>query len=137
MIVIDATDLIVGRLATKVAKAALLGEQVNVINCEKALFTGTPTQVFQRYLQRYHRGTPSKGPFIHRQPHAIVKRTIRGMVPYKKAMGSEAFKRIKCYNNIPDSLKDEKTISYEDANISKIGVLKYVSVAEISRKLGA
>ncbi len=137
MKVIDATDLIVGRLATKVAKAALLGEEVHVINCEKAVFTGDSTQVFQRYLQRYHRGTPSKGPFIHRQAHAIVKRTIRGMIPYKKSAGREAFSRVRCYSAVPESLKDEKTVTFEDANVSKIQVLKYVTVAEISRKLGA
>ena len=137
MIVIDATDLIVGRLATKVAKLALLGEEVHVINAEKAVFTGNATQVFQRYLQQFHRGTPSKGPFVQRQAHAMLKRTIRGMIPYKKAMGKEAFARVRCYSGVPESLKEEKATTIETAHISKVGVLKFVALGEISKKLGA
>jgi len=137
MIVVDATDMIVGRMATKIAKAALLGEEVSVINCESAIFTGSPTQVFDRFKTQTQRGNPVKGPFVHRQPHAIVKRSIRGMIPYKRASGSEALSRIKCYTGVPVSLKDEKVVSFEDANFSKIGVLKFTTVGDLSKKLGA
>ena len=37
--IIDATELIVGRFATVAAKKALLGERIDIINCEKAIIT--------------------------------------------------------------------------------------------------
>ena len=40
-IVIDANELILGRLATQVAKKLLLGVEVQIINCEKAVISGT------------------------------------------------------------------------------------------------
>jgi len=38
--IIDATNLIAGRLATFVAKKALLGEEIEIVNSEKAVLTG-------------------------------------------------------------------------------------------------
>ena len=38
--IIDAKDMIVGRFATVAAKKALLGEKVDIINCESAIITG-------------------------------------------------------------------------------------------------
>ena len=38
--VYDAEQMIVGRLGAKVAKAALLGEDVIIVNAEKAVITG-------------------------------------------------------------------------------------------------
>ena len=35
--IIDAKNLVLGRMATVVAKEALLGEKIDIINCEKAV----------------------------------------------------------------------------------------------------
>ena len=37
---IDADNLILGRMATTAAKSALAGENVVIVNCEKAIVTG-------------------------------------------------------------------------------------------------
>ncbi|MFT4311808.1 MAG: 50S ribosomal protein L13 [Candidatus Woesearchaeota archaeon] len=134
--IIDATDLLVGRFATKVAKAALNGETVDVINCEKAVISGTPTQVEEKMLARYHRGTPLKGPYFPRRPHLLVKRMIRGMLPYKQSKGKDAFARIKCHIGVPQQFAGKETVSYDDANISKLPVFKYVTIETISKRLG-
>ncbi len=79
--IIDATDMILGRVASKVAKQALEGEEVVVVNCAKAVISGKRLQVIKKYLHDRSRGTWSHGPFIYRTPHQFVKRTIRGMLP--------------------------------------------------------
>jgi len=131
--IIDGTDLIMGRLATFVAKKSLLGEEVNVVNCEKVLITGTKKNIFAGYVRRMQMGIPTKGPFLQRAPDKIVKRAIRGMLPVKQEKGEKAYKRIRCYKGIPESFKGEKIETVQTANISKIPNLKYMSVGEISR----
>jgi len=100
--IIDAKEAIVGRLATVVAKAAMLGDEVKVVNCEQAVISGTKTRVISRELNRYHRGIPTKGPFISRLPDRYVRRIIRGMLPHKQPKGNAAFKRVMCYLGIPE-----------------------------------
>ena len=48
MIVIDATDLLLGRFAGYAAKQALLGKEIRVINCEKAVVSGNIPRVKKR-----------------------------------------------------------------------------------------
>ena len=38
--IIDAKNLIVGRLSTFAAKKAMLGEKVDIVNCDLAVITG-------------------------------------------------------------------------------------------------
>jgi len=137
MIIYDATDTIVGRLATKVAKSALLGEKIVIINCEKAIMTGNKENVLQKFKSRRDRGIPLKGPYIHREPEKIVKRIIRGMLPYKTTHGKEALKRIMCYIGIPDEFKDKKYEVLEKDKIAKLSTLNYLTIREISTFLGA
>ncbi len=132
---IDGKGLIMGRLATVAAKAALNGETVNVYNCGDMVITGEKRRVLNDFKRKRQMGIPSKGPFIQRAPSQIVKRAIRGMIPYKKSHGSEAFKRIKCYNNSPNV--EVKMITIEKAHYSKIPRLKFITIREISKELGA
>ena len=137
--IVDAKDLLVGRMAVHVAKAALLGQEVHVINCENAVISGKKQEVVDAYLHKQQRGVPAKGPFIHRKSHDIVKRTIRGMVPYRKEHGKKAFSRIKCYNGVPPAFagKESEFVQFKDAHVSKLPVFKYVTVGRISQVLGA
>lgn len=137
MIIIDATDLIVGRLATFAAKQALLGNEVRIINSEKAVISGKKANTFDKFLERKARGTPRKGPFIHRMPERILRRVIRGMLPFKKPRGKEAYSRVLCYMGIPNEFKDEKSITVESANRSKLPNLKYTAIFDISKRMGA
>lgn len=109
MIIVDATDLIAGRLATYVAKKALLGEEVRIINSEKAVISGKRDNTFDEFQARRTRGVPLKGPYIHRMPERLLRRVIRGMLPYKKPRGSAAYKRVLCYTDVPDEFKDKKS----------------------------
>jgi large subunit ribosomal protein L13 len=134
--IIDATNTILGRLATYAAKQALLGEEVNIINSEKAIVTGEKQTVFARYKQRYARGTPSTGPFILRMPDRLVRRTVRGMLPYKIPRGAAAYKKVMCYVGVPAEFEDKETITIDAASKNKLPNTKYVTVGQIATNLG-
>ena len=137
MKIIDATDLIAGRIATRVAKRALLGEEVAIVNSEKAILSGRKETVVAKYNRIFSIGVPRKGPFLHRNPEKILKRIIRGMLPYKTSHGSEAFKRIKCYRGLPDKFQDRELETFKEANVSKNPSLKYIDIYTLSKTLGA
>ena len=137
LIVIDATNLIIGRIGTVAAKAAIRGDTVRIVNCEKAMVTGTKTHVIAKYQRKRSMGIPAKGPFFPKMPDMFVKRTIRGMLPYKEAVGRKAYDRIKCYMGIPDEFKNNKLITIEGANISKMQNNNYGTVGTICKVLGA
>jgi len=52
--IIDAKDSILGRLGTYVAKQALLGNKVDVVNCEESLVSGRRHAILKEYIRRIH-----------------------------------------------------------------------------------
>ena len=87
MIVVDATGLVLGRLASVTAKSLLAGEEIKIVNAEKALITGGKDYIFDDYGQTRARGHKERGPYFPRRPEMILKRTVRGMLPYKMRQG--------------------------------------------------
>ncbi len=134
--IIDAKNLILGRLASYAAKQALLGESIDIINCENAIITGNKKRTLKDYKEKLHRGSKTRGPFACRRPDMFVKRTIRGMLPYRKENGKKALKRIKCYIGVPDQFKDKKVEKLEKMDVVKLSVAKYINVKEICRMMG-
>jgi large subunit ribosomal protein L13 len=134
--IIDATNLIAGRLGTIVAKKALLGEGIVVLNSEKAVVSGKKDMVLKGSKTDFDRGTQSTGPFIPKRADRYLKRVFRGMLPYKQDKGKKAFARIKCYNGIPENFKDQKMETIESISTSKLPNPKYVTLKEICRHLG-
>ncbi len=137
MIVINAENQIIGRLAAYVAKQALLGEEVYVVNCEKAVVSGKKADILQKYKRNRSLGIPQQGPYYRRSAEFIVKRTIRGMLPYKKEKGASAYKRIKCYKHLPSEFAEKELQKVPGADHSKIIKTNIVTVGEISKELGA
>jgi len=110
-IIINAENAVVGRLASFAAKNALLGKKIDIVNCEKAIITGSKEDILRKFLERRGRvGTGQQGPKYPTLSDKIMKRTIRGMLSYKKERGREALKRVKCYNKIPIELEKEKMV---------------------------
>lgn len=135
--IIDAKDSIVGRIATVAAKKALSGEKVDIVNCKEAVMTGSKKDIISKYRQRRERGVVFHGPYFPKRADLFVKRTIRGMLPYKQDKGRNAFERIRCYRDIPEALKDKEIEKIEKADISKIPNLKYVSVQQICKSMSS
>lgn len=135
--IIDATNLIMGRMASFAVKNALLGENVEIINCENAVITGNKKTTIKNYLEKLGKGSRTKGPFNRRRPDMFVKRAIRGMLPYKKENGKKVLKRIKCYIGVPEKLRGKKTEEISKMDISKLEVMKYIKVKDLCNRLGA
>jgi|SRR3989344_7112356 len=129
--IIDAKNSIVGRLASKVAKKAILGEEIIILNSEQAVISGPKEVILKKYKAQANRGEPFHGPFMPKTPHLLLKRIIRGMLPYKFGKGRTAFKRIKCYVGIPEVFKNSKIETIEEANISRLQILKYTTLKEL------
>jgi len=136
MKVYDGENMILGRLGTVVAKAALLGEEVRVVNCDKVIVSGKKEMVFANEKQkRARKGYPLKSAKFTRLSDRIVRRSIRGMLPWRKTRGREAFKRIMCHRGVPEALQG-KAIKIEGASVSKLPTLKYITIAELVKRLG-
>lgn len=134
---IDATNLVLGRLSTVVAKKVLGGEQVTIINAEKAVVTGTQQAALIRYKRRdglTAKGNPHKGPKFSRMPDRLLRHAIRGMLPMKSSRGRDAFRKTKVYIGIPKELEGKKFETIENAkNKSK----NYQHLEDISKAMGA
>ena len=133
---IDATNCIAGRLASYVAKQALLGHTVNIFNAEKAIMSGNPVAVRLKYFHRiFETGQPNKGPYISRMPDRFLRRMIRGMVEHKQGRGGEAFERIMCYIGVPAGFKDKKLISV-GKKVDELPSLNYQTIGQLCVSLG-
>jgi large subunit ribosomal protein L13 len=135
-IIINAENLVLGRMAAYAAKQALLGHTVDIVNSEKAIVTGSKKWVVGFYDQKYQRGAPLLGPYVPRAADRIVRRTVRGMLPYKKPKGREAFDRVMCYIGVPDEFK-EGQVSVPGAEASKLPNLRYITVGQATKLIGA
>ncbi len=131
--VIDADKAILGRMCTHVARRLLDGEQIAIVNSEKAIITGKKSAIKKRYKQKRDVGTYRKGPFFPRMPDRLVKRAVRGMIPYQTPHGRTAFKKLKCYIGVP---KDFEGKSFEQIEDAKKQPVDYMTVDELSKFLG-
>ena len=135
MKIIDASECIMGRLASSVAKSLLNGEDVHIINAENAVISGSKDMVFGEYISKRNLNHPRKGPYYPRMPHMMLKRAVRGMIPYQKPRGREAFKRLKVDVGTPLALQKEKAEIIEKAKMNDS--TKYIRLGDVSKNLGA
>ncbi len=131
MKIIDGKNAVLGRLASYVAKEALKGEEVAIINCEQIIITGNKKNIKEELEEKRGRvGSTEKGPKVSRTSEKIVKRAIRGMLPnYRTGRGRVAFKKIKCYVGLPKEFEEGKKISAGRAKTQG----KIVRVKEMSK----
>ncbi len=133
--IIDAKNVILGRLGTLAAKKALQGEEIMIVNADQAIVTGSWENILAKYKHKLHRGHPYKGPFVYRREDMFVKRSIRGMLPWDRERGKVAYKRIKCFIGVPEEMKEKKQEMIE-VPTGKTKSLKYVTVKEICNAIG-
>ena len=109
--VVDATDMVLGRLASQVA--AILkgknkpeytphvdcGDHVIVINCDKVVLTGRKLE--QKYY-RYHTGyigglkEVQYKKLMNEKPEFAVYKAVKGMLP-KNSLGRDMLKKLRVY----------------------------------------
>lgn len=109
--VIDATDVVLGRLASQVAtilrgkhKATFAphadtGDFVVVVNAAKVALTGTKRDDKRAYR---HSGYPgglrsvALGDLLEKRPERVVEQAVRGMLP-KTSLGRAQLRKLKVY----------------------------------------
>ena len=110
-VLVDATDMVVGRISSEVAKMLRgkhkvnftphvdCGDNVIVINAEKIRFTGNKMQD-KEYVR--HTGYPGGQRFatpiewMKKNPALILENSIRGMLP-KTKLGREMFRNLSVF----------------------------------------
>lgn len=122
--VVDATDMVLGRLASQVA--AILrgknkptftpnvdtGDHVIIINCDKVVLTGRKLE--QKYY-RYHTGYVGGlkeiqySKLMESKPDFAVYEAIRGMLP-KSPIGRQMIKKLKVYKGAEHNHQAQKPI---------------------------
>ena len=122
--VVDATDMVLGRLASQVA--AILrgknkptftpnvdtGDHVIIINCDKVVLTGRKLE--QKYY-RYHTGYVGGlkeiqySKLMQSKPDFAVYEAIRGMLP-KSPIGRQMIKKLKVYKGAEHNHQAQKPI---------------------------
>jgi len=132
---LDGKGMIFGRISSYAAKRALLGETVNIYNCEEIVITGNKQRMLDDYpKKRKFTGQMGKGPFRPRRADLMLKRRIRGMIPYESIRGREALARIKFWIGMPES---QITLErFEQADMKRLTTQKYLTIKELSRLLG-
>ncbi len=110
---VDATDLVVGRLATEVAKilrgkhkptytpSVDVGDFVIVINAEKAAFTGKKFEDKQYFRHTGHPGgikeASPKLLHLEGKPERIIEKAVQRMISRKDILGRNQFKKLFVY----------------------------------------
>jgi large subunit ribosomal protein L13 len=132
---VNAEGLIVGRMCSKVAKRLLNGEEVIILNAEKAVFSGKKkSKVLEAHIF-LEVGAPERGPFHYRRPDRFLKKALRGMVPYKLPKGKAAYKRLKVFMGIPIEYKDQTMITFDEAQSGKLKG-PHFTLGELAKEIG-
>ena len=145
--VFNADGLVMGRLASTVAELLLKAaradrdDKVIIINAEKAIVSGRPRSVLNTYKAKYELNHPRKGPFFPRMPDMILRRTVRGMLPYQsKSSGRRALRNLRVVIQCPSHLESDLPEGHEHGDDSKIRRAlpeRFILLGDISANLGA
>lgn len=133
--VINAEGLILGRMASIIAKRLLKGEKIIVVNAEKTVISGKRKSKISEAKSFLEVGYPEKGPFHYKRPDRILRRTVRGMLPYKQPKGKQAYKRLKVFIGMPEELKSREMETLEEAQAKKLKC-PYFTIGELAKEIG-
>jgi large subunit ribosomal protein L13 len=125
--VIDATDVVVGRLASEVAKILKgknkptytpnndVGDFVIITNCEKVKFTGTKWDDKNYYWHTNHIGglkQRSAKKQLERHPELIVMNAVKGMLS-KNSIGRKQLTKLKVFQGAEHTHEAQKPTALE------------------------
>ncbi|WP_169951827.1 50S ribosomal protein L13 [Microbispora sp. H11081] len=131
--VIDATDVVLGRLASQVATLLRgkhkpifaphvdTGDFVIVVNAEKIALSGNKLQQKKAYR---HSGYPgglraiSYGELMEKRPDRAVEKAVRGMLP-KNALGRKMAKKLKVYAGAEHPHQAQQPVPFQITQIAQ------------------
>jgi large subunit ribosomal protein L13 len=135
-LVVDVSNQVAGRIASVIAKRLLEGENVVVINAERAVLSGSRASVVTAYKDRLGLRTatsPWKGPFHAREPHRMLHRIIRGMIPWDRTHGRLVMQRLRVYTGTPEGLTITRRLELHG---SERAGRRTVYLGDVARELG-
>ena len=138
--IINGEDLVLGRLASFAAKRLLEGERVTVMNAEQVVVSGRKEATFDAYdawLEVRNLTNPRKGPFHLKHPEELVRRAIRGMLPFDKPRGRVAYRHLRVYIGVPQELAGKEVQSLPEASLKRLGTRRFIRIGALSKHLGA
>ncbi len=133
--VVNGEGLILGRMCSNVAKRLMKGEQVIVVNAEKVIISGKRKSKVAEAKEFLEVGAPDRGPFHSRRPDRIIRKTVRGMVPWKQPKGKVAYKRLKVFMGVPAEFKDQELETDKYAQASKLKG-PHFTLGELAAEIG-
>jgi len=134
-IVIDASGLILGRMASVVAKRLLQGEPIIIVNAEKTILSGRRLNRVKEAQAFLDVGHPRKGPFHPRRPDQIVRRSIRGMLPRRQPKGANALRLLRVFLGVPSELTTTPLQTIPAAQADKLKC-PYITIEELAKQIG-
>jgi len=135
VIVVNAEGLIVGRMSSKIAKLLLNGNEVIILNAEKAIFSGKRKSKIAEAHLFLEVGAPERGPFHYRRPDRFLRKTVRGMLPFKQPKGKSAYKRLKAYMGVPLEFKNKEMVTFIEASAADLKGPR-LTLGELATEIG-
>jgi large subunit ribosomal protein L13 len=132
---INADGLILGRMCSKVAKRLLNGEELIILNAEKAILSGKRKSKIAEAKEFLEVGAPMRGPFHYRRPDRIMRKTVRGMLPYSQPKGKNAYRRLKVFMGVPKEFKDQPMDTFAEAQATKLKGPR-LTLLDLSKEVG-
>jgi len=133
--IIDGRDSILGRLSSVVAERIMDGEEVVIVNADAVVITGAKEMVFAQFKAKVDRGQIRKGPYYPRRADLLLKRTIRGMIPFYKTSGREAYRRVHTFVGVPEQFADAEKIKIDEALRARS--CKFTTLGAVAKFLGS
>jgi large subunit ribosomal protein L13 len=129
-LVVDAKDLVVGRLCTNLAMFLMgkhkptytphvdNGDYVIVLNADKVKFTGNK---WDEKLYRHHTGfvkgvrTRTAKEMLEKKPAEIIRLAVKGMLPKNKTLSTRSLMKLKIYtgDKHPHAVQNPKAVKIE------------------------
>lgn len=137
-VLLDAKNQILGRLASYVAKHALSGDSIIVVNAEKAIISGRRKNIVEEAKRRLETRTlanQTTAPVHQRRPDLYFRRVVRGMLPWKKAKGKAAFHRVIVYMGVPEEYSNKAPAKVPGADASNL-TSPYITLEDLATEIG-
>jgi len=135
--IVDVKGTVAGRVATRVAKALINGENVVVLNAQDAVIVGNKESIVEKYTRRVDArvlSNPHFGPKYARIPDRMFRRMVRNMLPTKKSAKERLIKKLKVYNATPKDYAKEKAITFEESKFNERH--NFMTFKELAMHLG-
>lgn len=131
---VDATDHVMGRMATSLVEKLKDGEDIEVYNAGEAIIKGNPEQITNRYKNKYSSGKRDHGSYTPRNPAELLRKSVKGMLP-DNSTGRDMLGRLKVYKRGPVDSDESDLESFEGAREESLKGSNFITVGELADNL--